>query len=234
MQPLIPVMTPEPGDKVVRFVGDSIRFELKDRDGRKAKGWRALLRTNLGRGDLLREEIVRAHTAGLQLGGASWRDLPMREEQDGWSLELPLTEPGYFKAKAYLADERGWQHWPPGPDVGISIHPDSYRTGNTIYCAFARMFGKTRTLVSSRDEKLERKLEPLDKEGYTIIPPSGTLRDLARLGMRLRDGMPLTIHDEELAADAQAVNGVLYNGDTAKRNMANNVFSAINQAGGIG
>jgi hypothetical protein len=43
----------------------------------------------------------------------------------------------------------------------------------------------------------------------------------------------MTVMDILLAADAQAVNGVLYNGDTAKRNMANNVFSAINQAGGI-
>jgi probable HAF family extracellular repeat protein len=43
----------------------------------------------------------------------------------------------------------------------------------------------------------------------------------------------MTVLDFLLAADAQAVNGVLYNGDTAKRNMANNVFSAINQAGGI-
>jgi probable HAF family extracellular repeat protein len=43
----------------------------------------------------------------------------------------------------------------------------------------------------------------------------------------------MTVLDFLLAADAQAVNGVLYNGSTAKRNMANNVFSAINQAGGI-
>jgi hypothetical protein len=34
-----------------------------------------------------------------------------------------------------------------------------------------------------------------------------------------------------LAADAQAVNGVLYNGNTTKRNQANDVFSAINEAG---
>jgi hypothetical protein len=44
----------------------------------------------------------------------------------------------------------------------------------------------------------------------------------------------MTVMDLLLAADAQAVNGVLYNGDTAKRTMANNVFSAINQAGSIG
>ena len=43
----------------------------------------------------------------------------------------------------------------------------------------------------------------------------------------------MTVMDLLLAVDAQAVNGVLYNGNTAKRNMANTVFSAINQAGGI-
>jgi hypothetical protein len=47
------------------------------------------------------------------------------------------------------------------------------------------------------------------------------------------DNTPMTVMDLLLAADAQAVNGVLYNGDTAKRNMANTVFSAINEAGDI-
>lgn len=198
MQPLIPVMMPAPGERVQRFVGDAMRFELKDRDGRMAKGWRGLLRTNLGRGELLREEIVRAHTAGMPLGGESWRDLSMKEEGGGWSLELPLAEPGYFKAKAYLADARGWQHWPTGPDVGISVHPDGYRTGNTIYCAFARMFegtgagaveawggskGKKTPLSFGRGEgedhrEREKLLVGLEEEGYAVIPPSGTLRDL--------------------------------------------------------
>jgi serine/threonine protein kinase len=47
------------------------------------------------------------------------------------------------------------------------------------------------------------------------------------------DNTTMTVMDLLLAADAQAVNGVLYNGNTTKRNMANNVFSAINEAGGI-
>ena len=47
------------------------------------------------------------------------------------------------------------------------------------------------------------------------------------------DNTAMTVMDLLLAADAQAVNGVLYNGNTTKRNKANNVFSAINQAGGI-
>jgi hypothetical protein len=47
------------------------------------------------------------------------------------------------------------------------------------------------------------------------------------------DNSTMTVMDVLLAADSQAVNGVLYNGDVAKRTKANNVFSAINQAGSI-
>jgi hypothetical protein len=44
----------------------------------------------------------------------------------------------------------------------------------------------------------------------------------------------MTVLDLLLATDAQAVNGVLYNGNATKRNEANTVYSAVNQAGGIG
>ena len=47
------------------------------------------------------------------------------------------------------------------------------------------------------------------------------------------NGTVMTVMDMLLAADAQAVNGVLYNGDKAKRDKANNVFSGINQVGGL-
>ncbi len=193
-------MTPSPGDRLQRFVGDRVHFVLKDRDGRSpVKGWRALLRTNLGRAEVLRREIIQAHTKGLPLAGASWRDLAMKEEAEGWSLELPLTEVGYFKAKAYLVDPRGWQHWPMGQDAGISVHPDQYRTRNVIYCAFTRLFGETKTARSTRDDKKERILTALDEEGYTVIPRSATLRDLTEqlshiigtLGCRILQLLPV-------------------------------------------
>ena len=44
----------------------------------------------------------------------------------------------------------------------------------------------------------------------------------------------LTIMDLLLAADQQAVGGLLYGGNAALRKQANNVFSAINDAGEIG
>src|SRR5579859_4803337 len=182
MENLLPLMTPAPGGRCVRYVGDRLRFTLRDRNGaRPPQGWRGLLRTNLGRAVQLRREILEAHAQGLPPAGVSWRDLPMNQTQDGWFLDLPMVEVGYFKAKAYMIDPRGWQHWPDGPDFGISIHPDRYRTANILYCAFPRMFGASRASSTTRDEALETTLKSLDQNGYTVIPPSGKLRELTKL-----------------------------------------------------
>ncbi len=177
----IPVMTPAPGERLVRFVGDSVRFQLIDgkKPGRQA-GWQARLRTNLGRAAVVRQEIIAAHAGGAQGAGASWQDLPMIPTADGWELVLPVTETGYFKAKAYLLDPQGWQYWPAGPDLGLSVHPDFCRTANTIYCAFTRLFGETKSLASTKDDRLEAELTALEAKGYATLPPSGTLRDLTR------------------------------------------------------
>ncbi len=179
MEKVVPIMSPAPGERLLRFVGDRVRFTVKDRDGRpRPQGWCARLRTNLGRAELLRREIIQAHASGAPLAGDSWCDLPMREDGDSWWLELPLAEVGFFKAKAYLLDEKGWQHWPDGPDIGISVHPNIYRTGNTIYCAFTRLFGPTKNVVSTKNEKLEGQIQQIEQFGFAIIPPSGKLRDL--------------------------------------------------------
>jgi predicted glycogen debranching enzyme len=174
----VPIMEPATGERLVRFVGDRIRFTLHDGSGRN--GWRALLRTNLGRAAALRREIIAAHAGGPVHAGESWRDVPMQQNGDAWQIELPLAEAGFFKAKAYLLDPKGWQHWPDGQDVGISVHPNFARTANTIYCAFTRLFGATKNLSFPRDKKLEVQLQQLDEKNFTVIPPSGKLRDLAR------------------------------------------------------
>src|SRR5262245_48629040 len=180
MEPL--VMTPGPGERLVRFVGDqlSFRFGLGEK-GPLPKGWQARLRTNLGRGRTLRREIVHGHTGKWQLANASWRDVPMRVQDGVWSISFSLTEVGFFKAKAYAIDPQGLQHWPEGPDFGVSVHPDAYRTANLIYCAFPRMFGKSRSALSTVDEKVEMLLSGLDQDGFTVIPPSGKLRDLVNV-----------------------------------------------------
>ncbi|HKQ40637.1 MAG TPA: amylo-alpha-1,6-glucosidase [Verrucomicrobiae bacterium] len=170
-----PVMTPAPGEHLLRFVGDRARFSL----GALPKGWRGFLRTTLGRGKVLRQEIVYAHKVHRKLANAPWRDIPMEEMHGDWSREICLVEPGFFKAKAYALDPQGRQHWPEGPDVGISIHPDRYRSANTIYCAFTRMFGETREATRTAfAPAVDESITDLDKAGFTVIPPSGKLRDL--------------------------------------------------------
>ena len=173
-------MTPATGERLLRFVGDKIIFTLRAQSSPGQKNFRALLRTNLGRAAARRREIISAHAGQAVVANSSWRDLPMQKTADGWQIELPLAETGYFKAKAYLLDEKNWQHWPDGSDVGICVHPDFARSANTIYCAFTRLFGATKNLATTADEKLDGQLKSLEALGYATLPPSGKFRDLAR------------------------------------------------------
>ena len=174
-------MIPVPGDRCLRHVGDHIRFTLCGASGAQLhNASRAMLRTNLGRAAAVRREIVDSHAGNLPIAGASWRDIPMRESGGEWHIDLALTEVGYFQAKAYAVDEQGKQHWPDGPDVGISVHPDRYRSGNTIYCAFARMFGEGKSRSATEPSQSEAQVREFERLGCAVIPPSGKLRDVRR------------------------------------------------------
>ncbi len=173
-------MTPAPGDRLLRFVGDKILFTLHGAGNLPGGNFSARLRTNLGRASARRAEIISAGGNSAVVTNSSWRDVPMQRTALGWEIELPLAEVGFFQAKAYLLDEKNWQHWPDGADVGISVHPDFTRSANTIYCAFTRLFGATKNLASTYDEKLETQLLALEAQGYATLPPSGKFRDLAK------------------------------------------------------
>jgi predicted glycogen debranching enzyme len=192
-------MSPAPGERLLRFVGDKIRFTIHDAANGDLNGSRGFLRTNLGRAAVRRREIIVSQAHGAAFADESWRDLPMQKNGDVWEIELPLAETGYFKAKPYFLDARRWQHWPDGPNAGISVHPNFARTANTIYCAFVRLFGATKNLPSTADENLEVQLKALDAKNFTVIPPSGTLRDLKKqlphivqtLGCRILHLLPI-------------------------------------------
>lgn len=164
---MVPKMTPQAGDRVVRFVGDALEFRIQLPDGViVGEGWVAFLRTTLGGGV-----------------GSVWSDLPMVADPGRpghWFLRLVLTEPGFFLAKCCLKGVEGWLHWPEGQDLGIAVHADHLRTGNTIYCSFVRLMGATKEKVMVRTAARERECETLDERGYAVIPPSGKLRDLVR------------------------------------------------------
>ncbi|MFN7958060.1 MAG: amylo-alpha-1,6-glucosidase [Holophagaceae bacterium] len=191
-----PAMTPPPGSQLLRFVGDRVVFGLAH-PAPGASGWKGFLRTNLTRGARMRAETLATLGEGDQdPAGSSWRDIPLRDTGGGWGLDLALTEPGCFRAKAYAVDPQGFQHWPEGEDLSLSIHPDRLRTANTIYCAFPRMFGGA---ASRQVPDLAGAIQTLDAAGYAVIPPSGRLRDLKaavphifdRLGCRILHLLPV-------------------------------------------
>jgi glycogen debranching enzyme len=189
-------MTPPPGTQLLRYVGDRVVFGLAHPQP-GASGWQAFLRTNLTRGARMRSETLSLLGEGSSdPAGSSWRDIPLSESDGRWVLDLVLTEPGSFRAKAYGVDPDGFQHWPEGEDVCLSIHPDRLRTANTIYCAFPRMFGGA---ADRQKPELAETILALDAAGYAVIPPSGRLRDLVaavphivdRLGCRILHLLPV-------------------------------------------
>jgi len=171
-------MNPAPGERWLRFVGDRVRFSLRLPPG-SPKNARAFLRTNLGKADRLRQEIIATHAGKNPFSVAFWRDVPLQPQPNGeWSVEMPLTDVGFYRAKAYMVGPDGRQVWPDGADAGISVHPSEYRTGNAVYCAFTRLFGESKSARATQDDALARQLKKLDERGYAVIPPSGKLRDL--------------------------------------------------------
>ncbi|HZM03993.1 MAG TPA: hypothetical protein VFC44_13360, partial [Candidatus Saccharimonadales bacterium] len=67
-----PTMNPAPGERVLRFVGDRLRFSVRPPPG-LPNGSRAFLRTNLGKTDRLRQEIVATHAGKNPMSIAFWR-----------------------------------------------------------------------------------------------------------------------------------------------------------------
>jgi starch synthase (maltosyl-transferring) len=175
------IMTPAAGERLLRFVGDRVRFTLRPVEGRAfPPGWRVFLRTNLGRGRALRQEIISAYPHRPMLANAAWHDVPLAECGEEWAREMTLVETGYYRAKPYALDPQGRQHWSQGDDIGISVHPSQYRTGNTIYGAFIRLFGETKHLSETPEPAADPGVAALDARGWTVIPSSGKMRDLIR------------------------------------------------------
>ena len=175
----MPNMQPTTGDRQVAHTGDWHRVELVPSSADQTPDTcRAFLRTNLGRASTLRKEIIQSRAGQNAIALFSWQDLPMRWEADRWVLDLPLNEVGFFEYKAYLTDAQGTQQWPDGPNGGIAVHPNATRSGNTIYCAWIRLFGEHRHQSETRSQRERPELASLDADGYAVIPPSGKIREL--------------------------------------------------------
>jgi starch synthase (maltosyl-transferring) len=169
--------SPAPGLHRVMFRGDSITFTLSLSEDRPGQAW---LRTNLAHGDIIRREIIQAVAKSEPILARDWYDLPMIRVRPGfYQLTLGLSEVGHFEAKCYfLESEQTTPAWPPGDNVCLNVEPAETCCANIIYNAFVRQFGPNKSGAFKAAHDQAEMVKRLDESGYTVIPPSGTFRDL--------------------------------------------------------
>lgn len=171
------IHTPTPGTSRIAHAGDALSFELELPQRQSGE---AFLRTNLGRAAVRRAEIIAEAEEGAAILGRDWWDLPMAETAPGkFQIRLPLAEVGSFEAKAFFLPEGADEPvWPDGENVRLKVEPADTCAANSIYCAFARQFGANKT-AGGGDAESEAAALDLEAKGYTAIPRSGTLREVA-------------------------------------------------------
>ena len=158
------------------FAGETIRFILTDAPTGIAG--RAIVRTNIGKAELRRKELIEQTENNRPLHNSDWHDLEMipGELPGTYSLLLPLTEVGVFEAKCcFLPADGTPAHWPVSSNFHIKVEPAANIAGNGIYCAFVRQWNKHINLPHS---PALPELSDYDAKGFIVVPPSGTFRTL--------------------------------------------------------
>lgn len=156
-------------DRNIFYAGESVTFRLVC--GQEIPA--AFVRTTIGHAETLRQEIIRHAETGDPRDDLAWHDLAMSRTGDGFELTIPLLEVGAFEAKCWCRTRDGMR-WPEGGNFFLKVESAENAASSPIYCAFVRQFG------AAKPEVDPEKLAELDRLGYTVIPPSGTFRDVKR------------------------------------------------------
>jgi predicted glycogen debranching enzyme len=171
------IQNPAPGKRMVKFCGDTAVFTLVLPHPQDGTAW---VRTNIGQAKVIRSEIFRQIEQDETPLGRAWFDIPMKRiDPQSFKVTLPLSESGHFEAKCFFLQENEMNPiWPQGPNTVLNVDSADACCANIIYNAFVRQFGPNvagaGTLNATRGEIIGE----LDETGYTVIPPSGTFRDL--------------------------------------------------------
>ena len=168
---------PAPGMRMVKFCGDTVNFRLDLAFARSGTAW---IRTNIGQSKVIRNEIIRQVDTGEPPLGRAWFDIPMRRiGEQAFEAELPLCENGHFEAKCYfLPRGETTPVWPQGTNTMINVDSADACCGNIIYNVFVRQFGPNKAKAQTLSPAQNELIAHLDQKKYTVIPPSGTFRDL--------------------------------------------------------
>jgi starch synthase (maltosyl-transferring) len=171
------IQDPAPGTRMVRFCGDLLNFTLRLPQSEAGTAW---VRTNIGQATIIREEIIREVEKNETPLGRAWFDIPMQRIDDrSFQVTLPLYEVGHFEAKCFfLKKGEVLPTWPPGTNTTVNVEAADACCANIIYNAFVRQFGPNKAGTPRLESSDEQCIRKLDKNGYAVIPPSGTFRDL--------------------------------------------------------
>jgi len=152
------------------------------------------VRTNLGRADLLRGEILAAHAKGVALQGLV-ADIGMHHSGTVGAWSFP-DEPGYFRAKAYLLDERAGNTGQPGR-ISHLRSPGQLPDGQCLILRISRFFGFTKTATKSQSPA--EAIRKLDEAGFQCSAVGQTARPEAGVTAhlwypRVPDPAPATVN----------------------------------------
>jgi starch synthase (maltosyl-transferring) len=167
---------PFPDRRLLLSRGDTVTFAL--RLSRPLEG-RAWLRSNIGHAETARQEIIRQAEEDETPLSRDWYDRPMSSvDASTFRIVLPLQQVGHFEAKCYFM-EAGHQTplWPTGENTVINVAPADGCAANIIYNAFVRQFGPNKD-GQVGPQWAGDAIAALDRQHFTVIPPSGTFRDL--------------------------------------------------------
>lgn len=168
---------PFPGKRMLIPSGAPLVINL--RLSQPAEG-AAYLRTNLGSADIRRREIIAAVEENRPRLETDWKDLPMeRLGPQTYRFSTTLHEVGIFEAKSFFMAENGTLYWPPGENIVIKVEPASAAAANTVYTAFIRQFGSNKNNDALSPAEAAQ-ADALEEKGCTVIPRSGTFRDLTK------------------------------------------------------
>ncbi len=187
---------PETACNILRCRGDVIKFKIKVDE--PVQDGRAFLRTNLGHAGRQRLEEIALIEQNKPVGALDWFDVPMTKIDDyTFSIDVPLLETGNFQGKAYVLRSNNQLVWPCGENIKIKVEPAHTYASNNVYTAFVRQYKNK--MLEDAENRFSIVSRDMEDNGYTVIPPAGTFRNLKKkiseivdtLGFRIIQLLPI-------------------------------------------
>ena len=160
--------------KGIFYAGESLTIEVRHLPSLPG---RAVFRSNLPGVKQRRKELIEHHEKNSAFKDLDWHDIEIPGDGSCRTLTLPLTETGVFEGKCCFIPQDGSPLlWAEGENFHFKVITASAIAGNTVYSAFVRQFG--RNLYKPFSDREPESISSLEQNGFTVLPPSGTFRQL--------------------------------------------------------